>query len=270
MQIIVEDEDGEVVKKYELPSHKADNEGGDLMAQSLKYMGIGSLVKGSSGKTTEAGPSGSSGAAVNSAVKASGMPQRSKKKSEAAEGDIEDDKHIRFKIGGVGQRMTEDDFIREMQKLDKSTQREVVDQSSASGPVKALAKQDTRPSGQPEPALPREADREEERGRSRADPTPATRQPEADLAIPRADRSDEEETTAERRRRMAVLESVHRDHDVEEAGETPAERRRREAALGIRAQAETAESESDDDDTPRIPPGRRGIRFADAIGRQGA
>ncbi|KLU92825.1 Na(+)/H(+) antiporter 2 [Magnaporthiopsis poae ATCC 64411] len=265
--IIVEDEDGEVVKKYELPSHKVDKEGGDLIAQGLKYMGIGSLVKGSSGKTAETGPSGSSSAAVNSAAKASGMPQRSKK-SEAAEGDVEDDKHIRFKIGGVGQRMTEDDFIREMQKLDKSTRREVVDQSSASGPVKALAKQDTRPADQPEPAIPREADREEERGRSRASSTPPKRQPETDLGIPRADRSDEEETTAERRRRMAVLESVHRDDDGEEAGETPAERRRREAALGIRAQAETAESESDDDDTPRVPPGRRGIRFADAVGRQ--
>ncbi|KAL8371389.1 hypothetical protein RB595_001277 [Gaeumannomyces hyphopodioides] len=265
--IIVEDEDGEVVKKYELPSHKADKDGGDLVAQGLKYMGIGSLVKGSSEKTAGAGPS-TSGAAGNSAVKTGGMPQRSRKKSEAAEIGIEDDKNIRFKIGGVGQRMTADDFIREMQKLDKSTRREVVDQSSASGTVKALAKQDTRPGDQPEPAL-RDTSREDDRGRSRAGSAPAKRQPEAEPDTLHAERSDDEETTAERRRRMAVLESVHRDDDDgDEAGETPAERRRREAALGIRAQAEAAESESDDDDTPRIPPGRRGIRFADAVGRQ--
>ena len=43
MQIIVEDEDGEVVKKYEIPPPQ--QEGKDYVATGLKYMGMGGLVK---------------------------------------------------------------------------------------------------------------------------------------------------------------------------------------------------------------------------------
>ncbi|KAJ9136721.1 Na(+)/H(+) antiporter [Pleurostoma richardsiae] len=300
--IIVEDEDGEVVKKYELPPQKPDGGGGDLMAQSLKYMGMGGLVKGAPKTEQPAEPSTSGGA--EEADKAPGKPpkrswtgfgregeasaaQRERKKS-VAEQQEEDDRQIRFTIGGVGQRMTKSDFIKEMQKLDKSTRREIVDQSSASQVVKSLAKQDPSPSPSPSPVsrqFPQTAaDRrkaamsvssaltpagDEVGSGSSSSPHPRERRPRSRSPSPSPSPSltDEDvpsqalpETAVERRRRLAVLKGVQGDGDGhDDSNETPAERRRREAALGVSG----ADEDSDDDDTPRVPPARRGIRFAD-------
>src|SRR3569833_504733 len=129
IQIIVEDEDGEVVKKYELSQQKPEREGGDLVSQSLKYMGMGSLVKSGGDKPSEAGPSSGDGEGAP-ATRTPSMPgwiqfgrtaagepsQKQRKKSVAEEEEMEDDRHIRFTIGGVGQRMTKEDFIKEMRK----------------------------------------------------------------------------------------------------------------------------------------------------------
>ena len=61
---------------------------------------------------------------------------------ETQEAEAEDDRHIRFEIDGVGKKMTKDDFIREVQKLDAGTRRLVVDESSASRELKVMAKQE--------------------------------------------------------------------------------------------------------------------------------
>jgi sodium/hydrogen antiporter len=74
------------------------------------------------------------------------------------------------------------------------------------------------------------------------------------------------ETPAERRRREATYAAAARSADAgrgrSPVGETPAEKRRREAALGVGA--DVADSDSDDDNTERVPQARRpGIRFAE-------
>lgn len=75
------------------------------------------------------------------------------------------------------------------------------------------------------------------------------------------------ETPADRRRREATSAAVASSSNAERgrspAGETPAERRRREAALGVGG--DMADSDSDDDNTERVPQARRrpGIRFAE-------
>jgi len=96
--------------------------------------------------------------------------------------------------------------------------------------------------------------------------------------------NDTEETTAERRRREKALKGVNdvtpaqrgRSRQVEldpeddPEVETAAEKRRREAALGVGD--EGAQDDSDDDDTPRVPPPvakPRGIRFAESPRRGG-
>ncbi|TQS31625.1 hypothetical protein Golomagni_08089, partial [Golovinomyces magnicellulatus] len=43
--IIVEDEDGEVVKTFELPTEKKDGDGNAIIGSSLKYLGLGSLAR---------------------------------------------------------------------------------------------------------------------------------------------------------------------------------------------------------------------------------
>ncbi|KAK4455906.1 Na(+)/H(+) antiporter [Podospora aff. communis PSN243] len=288
--IIVENEDGEVVKTYELPSQKSE---GDIVSQGLKYMGMGGLKKGGEKAGAPASPTseGEVGAAPRPGMAswASGMIRRGTvdaskvRKKSMAEEQEEDDRHIRFTIGGVGQRMTKENFIQEMQKLDKGTRREVVDQSSASGRVKTLAKQDP-----PTPEKPKQT--KEERGASAATMVPpptkmgwqggsvnysqdSSTSGEASgsssrsespgggkaVALDLSSRGDPE-SAAERRRRLAALKSVEGTED--DAGETAAERRRREAALGVSAAA-GGEEDSDDDDTPRVPPPKRGIRFAE-------
>ena len=71
------------------------------------------------------------------------------------------------------------------------------------------------------------------------------------------------ETPAERRRQEALIGAQSSQGRQGHSGETAAERRRREAALGL-AGGEVAleESDSDDDNTERVPQ-RRGIRFAE-------
>jgi hypothetical protein len=214
----------------------------------------------------------------------------------------EDDKHIRFTIGGVGQRMTKEDFIREMRKYDKGTRHEIMDHSNASNRVKTLADQEgktadssaqsstrkgktgnraeqvklqqTKASG---PARPREVTRtsttqrmvgDDSRGRSPAMSTPAGSTPMEESPRPSGKEiepssRDEPETAVERRRRLAVLEGV--DDDEDDDDENPAKEtpaERRRREAAL-GMSSRADDDSDDDDTPRVPQnGRRGIRFA--------
>jgi sodium/hydrogen antiporter len=95
---------------------------------------------------------------------------------------------------------------------------------------------------------------------------------------------DTEETAAERRRREKALKGVEDvtpaqrgrsrqaepDPEDDLEVETAAEKRRREAALGVGS--EGTQDDSDDDDTPRVPPPvakPRGIRFAESPRRGG-
>lgn len=158
--IIVEDEDGEVVKKYELPSQKG--EGSGAMSQGLKYMGMGGLIKKpEAAEATDATtPEASQGRARSDskpgvsrrptwveALGGRGGEAQKEKKKNVEEQEKEDDLHIRFTIDGVGQRMNKDNFITEMRKLDKKTRREVIEQSTASERVKTLAKQEATTPG---------------------------------------------------------------------------------------------------------------------------
>jgi len=307
--IIVEDEDGEVVKKYVLPSQKAEKEGPDFMDKSLKYMGMGSLVK--AGKDgAEAGPSQQEGESSNpqpsrprlasvttwaGAFRPAAGEEQTKKKD--GEHD-DDDRHIRFTISGVDQRMTKDDFIREMRKYDGKTRREIVEHSTASEAIKRIATTD-KPADDSAQSSTRGTTRTKlpnppQRGASTLKPAMAQRAASTPAHAPRgrddtrrsspsssgtevspggpsgkgsiegpSSSRDAPETAVERRRRLAVLEGVDdADDDTDGVRETPAERRRREAALGMSSQP--GDDDSDDDDTPRVPPaGRRGIRFAD-------
>ncbi|KAG6322631.1 hypothetical protein E4U44_003644 [Claviceps purpurea] len=161
--IIVEDKDGEVVKTYQLPSSKPESqESSDLIGASLSYLGLGTRRQGeknaaAAAEEGQAGPESSAKQAFR--VGWAGFGQRgeqSKRKTatqnqtqqasgsaQAGEGqDEEDDKKIRFTIGGVGRRMTKEDFIREVQKLESSARNEVVDRSTASNALKSMAKKD--------------------------------------------------------------------------------------------------------------------------------
>jgi sodium/hydrogen antiporter len=267
------------------------------MATSLKFLGMGGLMKqgersmqpNEDVQTVEASEDASKG------VSKPGMPswmsgfsserqrkksvaepsERQRKKSIVEEREAEDDRHIRFKIAGSEQRLGKEDFIQQMQQLDKTTRKEVVDQSSASHVVKTLAKQDPiidERKGSTAVAAGKSVAMDGPQEESSADGSARRRSVSVSSRSSSSDESpgpkpgrgrvmvaskDTGETAVERRRRLAVL-AAQGDEEEEDTNETPAERRRREAALA----GETGD-DSDDDNTPRVPPTRRGIRFAD-------
>ncbi|PHH85265.1 hypothetical protein CDD83_672 [Cordyceps sp. RAO-2017] len=281
--IIVEDEDGEVVKTYELPSQRSESqEGGDLLVSSLKYLGLGARSrpgeKSSEAAAAEEGRAGETTPGKQPARSGwggfgRGGAEQARKKSFALQQEADDDKKIRFTIGGVGQRMTKEDFIREVQKLDVRTRKEVVDHSTASSAVKKLAQQGPPSRSTATPSVP--VIREHSSDNSKAgsgyfgpqqsgslSPVPPPTG-SSGLSPTSRDRPSEiqGETPVERRRRLAVL--AGQAEEGEDTGETPAERRRRQAALGVTGTEIAEESDSEDEGTERVPPARRGIRFAE-------
>ncbi|EGR50141.1 uncharacterized protein TRIREDRAFT_76311 [Trichoderma reesei QM6a] len=258
--IIVEDEDGEVVKTYELPPQKPAGQEGKLINNTASS----SKPASKPGWTTGFGVLGGG---------------EGRKKNVAHQEDSDDDRKIRFTIGGVGRRMTKEDFIREVQKLDASTRKEVVDKSSASNALKNLARQDLHVQGTSRPLnIPEIIEPESSSG-------PASTSASTSVGVNASVQPSEldGETPVERNRRLAALggqqsETERRESAIDarqrmddtslSTGETPAERRRREAALGVGGPTAAEDSDSDDEGTPRVPPARRGIRFAEQPSRQ--
>jgi len=56
----------------------------------------------------------------------------------------DDDRHIRFTIGGAGRRLTKDDFLREIQSLDPKSRAEIVRGSDAPPEMKIMAEKDAK------------------------------------------------------------------------------------------------------------------------------
>lgn len=206
--------------------------------------------------------------------------QNQRKKSVVAE-EEDDDKHIRFTIGGVGRRMTKEDFIQEIQKLDKPTRREVVDQLRALNNNKSDSQQlqtthSPAQSGTSRKdhavsatgaATPQQG-AEAAAGSHQTSRSSSPQKSQKSKTASDSPSSEAAETEVERRRRLAALQGVGDDgYDDEEQGETAAERRRREAALGMAPHGDG--EDSDDDDTPRVPPSRKSIRFADVPDNRG-
>ncbi|KAH8178841.1 sodium/hydrogen exchanger family protein [Sarocladium implicatum] len=257
--IIVEDEDGEVVKTYELPTQKPEGQESKLLSSGLKYIGLG----GRRASATGAVPGAEGGEQAGS-----DQGQGAQGKADGSEADG-DDKKIRFTINGVGARLTKEEFIKKMQNTDEETRREVVDQSTASQAVKTLAKQDPPPPGKtkavPIPNPRHDSDSSTPSSVSSLGSARRKTSPRRSPVARGKQRSSDEdessdETAVERKRRLAVLDT-HVDDDEGQTGETPAERRRRQAALGLGSPGVGEDSE--DEGTERVPPAaRRGIRFA--------
>ncbi|KAI5284478.1 hypothetical protein KEM54_001302, partial [Ascosphaera aggregata] len=119
--VIVEDEDGEVIRKYDIPSLDkkagAPSTGGDhghKVTQALER--AGTWVGLHDGKSEEA--------------------TRKQREKGAHASDDEDDDKIRFIVkhpalvgqGNAGRRMSKQDFIRQIQQLDPKTRREILNE----------------------------------------------------------------------------------------------------------------------------------------------
>ncbi|KAL1965702.1 hypothetical protein VTN77DRAFT_5202 [Rasamsonia byssochlamydoides] len=258
--IIVEDEDGEVIKKYTIPTDEKTR------------------------KDTEVTPAEAAESQVRRGRSRMGEPSRSGQKKKKSEEEEEDD-GLRFilahdptveerGIGHRGRRMGKQDFIKEIQKLDPKARRKLVEETDAPDEVKEVARQQARSQEKQEQAedsegenltsdegfITEESDRDvlTREGDSEDDGT--ERIPPAQRGRPRhagrADVLDSGETPAERKRRLAALGEIEdpSDEETDEEAERAGLPRRPKRAL-------VREPDSEDDGEPRAVKGK--IQFAD-------
>ena len=268
--IIVEDEDGEVVKKYDIPHSRGARGGyqngpkgsdGQAVRQGLKRMGTWAGIGGK-----ESGP-GETPAAEGSAQPEKKEPPRWRRKfSTAPEPDDPDDDNIRFTVGDTGgRRMSKQDFITSMRQLDPKARIEAVEDSDAPQHVKqqvhAEAAKDPRRPSQPRPEAP---DRGSSSGSARFPfPTPTNMQ--RDLPTHQEEPGETAEiqkvgTNEDRpqgKEGLALVDSNSKDipfHSVSDTLGKYSMNQPESAAARRRRQATLQRKDSDDDGTERIPP----------------
>ncbi|OQO10265.1 hypothetical protein B0A48_04623 [Cryoendolithus antarcticus] len=141
--IIVEDEDGEVIKKYDIPG--ADNGGGDShrsrqrVARMGKMLGLGGADGNETPPSTTA--AGEEGAAE---PKQRPKPSRFGSLRPAAPEDEEDDEQLRFTISTGTRRMSKAEFIDQIRGMDPKARVQAVEASDAPEIVKKEARKDAR------------------------------------------------------------------------------------------------------------------------------
>ncbi|KAK8189303.1 Sodium/hydrogen exchanger family-domain-containing protein [Phyllosticta capitalensis] len=143
--IIVEDEDGEVIKKYDIPGDKdkkkpeEPKEGEGVKAKGrLHRMGT---YLGMSHEETEAA---SRGDVAGAAEKGKGRKEREEKRRQRQREEESDDEHIRFTVTAGGQRMSKAEFISQIQHMDPKSRKRFVDNSDASELVKKEVHEDVK------------------------------------------------------------------------------------------------------------------------------
>jgi hypothetical protein len=243
--IIVEDEDGEVLKKYDIPGPSKDKpvrpgmdrkasmaETGGRAMQSIRRMGtyVGMPAR------TEAGPSGTQD-----------VPADGRKKQTSA--DNEDDDGLRFTVTAGGRRMSKAEFITQMSKLDPKSRAKLIADSDVPEEVKEEAKQDAKDEARRRAAstqadIPPVIGEEGEAQLQKIDSPGAHREDRKrgpggltlvdsdeedipfhsvhdDLAKYKMGQSRSGETAAQRRRRLAEEQAPHSKAAMSEADTTP-------------------------------------------------
>ena len=251
--IIVEDEDGEVVKKYDLPHQSrrrgllggGQDEPGHLdttaVRQGFRRMGTWAGLGGKSEAVSEG----------QSEAEASGQVKKVSSRKQKPPAVDPDDDRIRFTLSGAGgRRLSKQDFIEEMQSMDPKARVKAVEDSDAPEDLKREIRADaaeefngSRPSANP-------------RTGSKAAPTtlsPLNEQSgDEDMPVVRRLSTNDDRPKGPGNLTLITSNEEVPFHDVSStvqrhapASETPAQRRRRLAL---------SRQDSEDDGTERIPP----------------
>ncbi|KAK5167625.1 Na+/H+ antiporter [Saxophila tyrrhenica] len=240
--IIVEDEDGEVIKKYDIPApdRKQSYSGANPKTTRQRLQSMGTMLgMGEREKRIQAKEAGETAGPSQPAEAAAAKPP-------AAGPD--DEENLRFTITTGGRRMSKADFIDAIRDMDPKRRVQAVEDSNAPEGVKREARAEAR-----------EQAAHLRRGTSGNVPV-VNEQPEGE-----DDRMAEIEKVAthETDNDLRLVDSENQQvpfHDVsrelrnysmnQSTGETAAERRRREALQDQNA----GDSDSEDDGTDRVPP----------------
>lgn len=189
-------------------------------------------------------------------------------------GQDDDDRRVRFTIGGAGRRLTKEDFLKEIQGMDPKARAAVVDGSDAPAAMKALAHKDANTAIPGSSRLLGTQDAQMASGRSAAKSAGAEMARRRGAAVDEADEmresgsgeEDERRPTTQRSQSLAAPRSGEKPEAVRRAtnanssintGESEAERRRREQALkGVdqtpaqRGRSRELEDESEEEEDP--------------------
>ncbi|KAI4715839.1 Na+/H+ antiporter [Aureobasidium sp. EXF-10727] len=281
--IIVEDEDGEVLKKYDIeapPKKSKQTKEGEAGASSdgakpagptrrgLARMGTALSITGRKADETEQGSSNA----------------REEKRRKKAEQEAEDDDRLRFSVAG-GQRMSKAEFVRQISSLNAKQRASLVEESDLPEAIKREAREGAKkghedsiphrleslPANRPvrlhsrDTATNLKGQSPAENGQSdltdnaKVKRMPShTDAPSGPEGLTLVDSNDEvvpfHDVTGDLRRSSG-------------AGETPAEKRRREAReRADKSRQDTIEEDSEDDGTARVPPSRpEGERYPSDI-----
>lgn len=262
--IILEDEDGEVIQKYQIPAaERRHGRGGvqngpghidgAVVRQGLKRMGTWAGFKGK-GEASEA--------AADPEVARQDEPSESskgrRKSSVVKDPEKEKDDGLRFTVTAGGRRMSKVDFIRQIQQMDPKARVAAVQDSDATEAIKEEARQDPppqRPQSQSKPTRPPALHQASSR-RLDGQPPESTSQPSR--TTPELHQVGQDSDRPHGEDGLTLVDSNLGDvpvHPVSESiikyssarGIETAAQRRRRIALGPRR-------DSDDDGTARVPP----------------
>jgi NhaP-type Na+/H+ or K+/H+ antiporter len=271
--IIVEDEDGEVIKKYDIdaPAKKpkqpkegetaASTEGArpGPTRRGLSRMGTALSITGR--KANEAEPGASNA--------------RDEKRRQKAEKEAEDDERLRFTVGAGGQRMSKAEFVRQISSLNPKQRASIVEESDLPEAVKREAREGAKKGNEdsiphrlqsmPENRPVRVSSMDAETNLTGESPEETGKSGLSDNA--KVKRMPSHTDAPAGPEGLALVDSNDEAipfHDVtgdlrrsSGAGETPAEKRRREAReRAEQARQDTIEEDSEDDGTERVPPPR--------------
>jgi len=137
--IIVEDEDGEVIKKYDIPApekpQKTTQNHANPGHTRQRLTRMGTMLGINKEEAVDAAENGTKNVDVE-------KPRVDKQKKKKPEDDNDDD--VRFTVGGNARRMNRADFIRQISEFDPKTRAKVVENSDAPRKVKEAAREDER------------------------------------------------------------------------------------------------------------------------------
>ncbi|KAK3680165.1 Na+/H+ antiporter [Recurvomyces mirabilis] len=257
--IIVEDEDGEVIKKYDIPAPEKKPGGAANPAKSHLRLGNMSKMLGVGKGGPKAAEEGeSAAAAANEENRSRPVRPGADRRESTRQAEEADDAGLRFTIAtGNGRRMSKAEFIDQIRQMDPRSRVQVVEESDAPEAIKKEARKDAREQASgskaaQEPSVPVVAEGAEE--------------PEAQTQGHRPSQAALHPVTSNEEGELKLVNSNEEEvpfHDVNAdlrkmrmgspTGETAAERRRRQALT----QPRQDEEDSEDDGTDRVPPPAR-------------
>jgi len=267
--IIVEDEDGEVIKKYDIgPSaNKQDGSAGENAEhtkQSIGRMGKMLGLNWGEGKAPVQGDAAGQSTAADGPSRP--QPERRRTFRNNSKDDDDNDDLVRFTMANGGRRMSKAEFIESIKNMDPKSRVQAVENSDVPEAVKREARKDAREhaalqhGGSSKAGVPVVAEQPEAEARGAMQDDYFNRDKKGKSnpgMIKHTSPSDDHDT------KLKLVDSNDQEvpvHDVSATvrgrssnngkPETAAERRRRAAAQAARQQDE----DSEDDGTERVPP----------------